>query len=84
MAGIRRDVILIQILLFFCGLRAEICEHQKEIYLNSLIDCLNNLPEHQYSYEDGILLNAQEIVSNKHFITHVCEYLLKVIAETTE
>lgn len=65
MAHFCKFLVLLHIFLFFSSLSADILTEKNEKYLNCFIGFLKNLPSQPYIYEDGILINAQEIVSIK-------------------
>ncbi|XP_053613978.1 uncharacterized protein LOC128677282 [Plodia interpunctella] len=53
-------------ILSYC--KTEISLEEKDRLLNSFIEFLNNLPNHQYEYEDGILLSTQDAGENHYKI----------------
>ncbi|CAK1583347.1 unnamed protein product [Parnassius mnemosyne] len=50
---------------------SDLSVERKVKFLNGFVDYLNNLPNHLFSYSDGVLLNAQQIDEN-HYKIEVC------------
>ncbi|XP_063831512.1 uncharacterized protein LOC135080730 [Ostrinia nubilalis] len=55
-------VLFVQCFINFCV--GEISLEKKEKYLGGFIDYLNSLPDQAYSYEDGVIINAEELAEN--------------------
>ncbi|XP_013170858.1 PREDICTED: uncharacterized protein LOC106120164 [Papilio xuthus] len=47
---------------------AELSEERKVQFVTSFVDYLNNLPNHAFIYDDGVLLNAQKTDENNYNI----------------
>ncbi|KPJ10067.1 Putative cysteine proteinase CG12163 [Papilio machaon] len=62
---------IIYVLLGHCFLLtclAELSEEKKVQFVTSFVDYLNNLPNHAFIYDDGVLLNAQKTDENNYKI----------------
>lgn len=68
MAFMFRYILILQCLLI-PAILTDNNNEQKKNYLKYFLDYMNNLPDQLYAYEDGILVNVQEIVSiSPHFV----------------
>lgn len=62
-----KSVFVIQCLLISACL-GDLDIERKEKFLNGFINYLNNLPNQPYTYDDGVIVNAQKAVSRIGFI----------------